>query len=193
MKASVNSTTVKFVVDSLINLLRYGGWQILFFIIFIKYKDDIRNVFIFASKHISRFSIDKVSFEFENDVNKIQKEVGEESRIVSADDYQSDRDFDKLVSVRPDYAILDSWKDVELELEKIFPGQMRSSSYYIRKLNMNDQLSEKDLDILNELRRLRNKVVHEEKMFISQETAEKYRSQCLYIIKKLEDILNKSA
>lgn len=54
-------------------------------------------------------------------------------------------------------------------------------------------MSEKDLDILNELRRLRNKVVHEEKMFISQETAEKYRSQCLYIIKKLEDILNKSA
>lgn len=193
LKNNINFPTVKFIVNSLIDLLRYGGWQILFFIVFIKYKEDIRNVFIFVSKHISRFSIDKVSFEFENDVNEIQKEVGKGSRIVSTDDYQSDRDFDKLVSVRPDYAILDSWKDVELELEKIFPGQIRSSLYYIQKLGMNDQLNEKDLGILNELRRLRNKVVHEEKIFISQETAKKYRSQCLYIIKRLEDIKDKSA
>ena len=193
LKNNINFPTVKFIVNSLIDLLRYGGWQILFFIVFIKYKEDIRNVIIFVSKHISRFSIDKVSFEFENDVNEIQKKVGKGSRIVSTDDYQSDRDFDKLVSVRPDYAILDSWKDVELELEKIFPGQIRSSLYYIQKLGMNDQLDEKDLGILNELRRLRNKVVHEEKIFISQETAKKYRSQCLYIIKRLEDIKDKSA
>ncbi|MBC6909947.1 hypothetical protein DT304_01200, partial [Lactobacillus reuteri] len=170
--------------------LRYGGWQILFFIVFIKYKDDIRNVFIFASNHISKFSIDKVSFEFEHDVNKIQKEVGEDSKIVFTDNRQSNKDFNKLVSVRPDYAILDSWKDVEFELEKIFPGPVRQSAAYIRELRMNNLLDKKDLSILNELRRLRNKVVHEGKIFISKETAEKYRNQCLYIIKKLKELKN---
>lgn len=190
MKININSTTVKFIVESLIDLLRYGGWQILFFIVFIKYKDDIRNVFIFASNHISKFSIDKVSFEFEHDVNKIQKEVGEDSKIVFTDNRQSNKDFNKLVSVRPDYAILDSWKDVEFELEKIFPGPVRQSAAYIRELRMNNLLDKKDLSILNELRRLRNKVVHEGKIFISKETAEKYRNQCLYIIKKLKELKN---
>lgn len=191
MKINVNFATVKFVVESLISLLRYGGWQILFFIVFMKYKDDIRRVFIFASSHISRFSIDKVSFEFEHDVNKIQMKVGEDSKIIFEDSRQSNKDFSRLVSVRPDYAILDSWKDVELELEKIFPGPVRQSVVYIQELKTNNLLDKKDLSILNELRRLRNKVVHDGKIFISKGTAEKYRSQCLYIIKKLEEIKNK--
>lgn len=193
MKVHVNFTIVKFVVDSLIDLLRYGGWQILFFIIFVKYKDDVRTVFIFFSKHISKFSIDKVSFEFENDVDKIQKEVGENSKIILQGNRQSDKDFSNLVSIRPDYAILDSWKDIEIELEKIFPGPVRQTITYIRELELNDILDAKDLSILNDLRRLRNKVVHETGMFISEKTARKYRNQCLYVIGRLEESRNKSA
>lgn len=139
-----------------------------------------------TSRRISKLSINKVSIEFENTVNKIQKEVGNDSE----DSLRDDEEFNKLVSLRPDYAILDSWKDVEFELEKMFPKVERRSIDYSRELDEKGLLNQKDIKILNKLRRLRNEVVHATKIYISKETAEKYRNQCMYIISKLKDVEN---
>lgn len=186
LKINIEFSTIKFFIDSFINLLRYAGWQILLFIIFIKYRNDVRDMLMFTSQRISKLSINKVSIEFANTVNKIQKEVGKGSK----DSLQDDEEFNKLVSLRPDYAILDSWKDVEFELEKIFPEVARRSINYNRELSETGLLNQKDIEILNKLRKLRNKVVHATKIYISKETAEKYRNQCMYIINKLEDAKN---
>ncbi|MCC4518432.1 hypothetical protein [Limosilactobacillus reuteri] len=179
MKIDVNLSTIKFIVDSLIDLLRYAGWQILLFLIFIEYKRDIRSVFQFISRRVSGVSLNNVSIEFAKSVDEMQKEK------INDDIQTDDKDFGELVSVRPEYAVLDSWKEVENELRTLFPSSLRPLEYN-EDIRRREILDEKDIGLLNHLRFLKNEVLNNRKIIVSKETAQKYREQCLYIIKKLK-------
>lgn len=185
MKVDIDFLTVKFIVNSVIDLFRYAGWQILIFLIFIEYKNDIRNIFKFIPNRISKFSLNNVSIEFAQSVDKMQNVVLEEG--LSDDIQENNKDFEELLSVSPEYAILDSWKKVENELHDRFNDpKLLNPLEYNEKIRRYNLMSEKDIRLLNHLRHLRNKVLHNRDIIVSKETAQKYREQCLYIIKKLK-------
>lgn len=170
------------------NFLRYTSWQILVLIFFIYYRKQIPLLIKSIPSRVKKISFNQVSIEFAQKVNDLKQYQSDEKIKESTElnEYLYDSDFEQLVKLRPDFSILSSWQDVETKLRQMgisYYNYKRSS-----KLAQNTSLTSEQTKLILSLKKLRNKIVHNTDISVSEETALEYRKACFEVLQFLDNI-----
>ena len=170
------------------NFLRYTSWQILVLIFFIYYRKQIPLLIKSIPSRVKKISFNQVSIEFAQKVNDLKQYQSDEKIKESTElnEYLYDPDFEQLVKLRPDFSILSSWQDVETKLRQMgisYYNYKRSS-----KLAQNTSLTSEQTKLILSLKKLRNKIVHNTDISVSEETALEYRKACFEVLQFLDNI-----
>lgn len=181
---------LKYVVATLLSVLKYSSWPMLVLFIAIYYKKIFENMI----KRTSKFGWGSAEIEFRAALDDLDGQSDEDSK-----DYN-------LIKTNPDLAILDSFKEFELTcevkytdiynriLERQSPDEdTRYRSFrrpvtsimlllpIFQKMNV---LSVLDIEAVSTLRRLRNSVVHLD-MEVTENDAKRYINQCKELTDKI--------
>lgn len=170
------------------NFLRYTSWQILVLIFFIYYRKQIPLLIKSIPSRVKKISFNQVSIEFAQKVNDLKQYQSDEKikESIELNEYLYDPDFEQLVKLRPDFSILSSWQDVETKLRQMgisYYNYKRSS-----KLAQNTSLTSEQTKLILSLKKLRNKIVHNTDISVSEETALEYRKACFEVLQFLDNI-----
>ncbi|KAA8808137.1 hypothetical protein [Lactobacillus crispatus] len=108
--------------------------------------------------------------------------------VKELDEYIHNSDFEDLIAIRPDLSILTSWQDIEYKLRQI--GIKKYTYNKAQELAGNNKLTATQSKLILHLKRLRNKVVHNPNLVVSEETAIEYRELCFEVLQALDSIDN---
>lgn len=148
--------------------------------------------------NVKKFKAGPIEAEFE------KAEFNREVKVLreSADDLIDDKPLNQhekklyqLSEVNPRSAILEAWQGVELSARKVVVEkglyeagpESRPLLDMYRALAKHDLVSDKDLDLFNELRELRNQAAYKESFMPTKESAINY----IELSRKLRNTINK--
>ncbi len=176
-------------------------WPAIFIFLFIfiyikrdKFSKVLPNIFELL-KHTQKLQLGSMAVSFTEELKDI--EIFKNPENIENAEYTEDittlftpiKTFQELATIKPDLAILESWKAVEDKLRKdntkltsdnrlLNIGHMLRHNY---NLNKNDRYS------IDKLRILRNQVVHSIQTNLTYEDALEYRRKCMQAINILND------
>ena len=181
----VNEIIIRY-IEAVTNFFRYTGWQILVLIIFVYYRKQIPLLIKSISSRVKKISFNQVSIEFAQKVSDLKQYQSDENikESVKLNKYLYDSDFEQLVDVRPDFSILSSWQDVETKLYQI--GIKHYNFNEGRKLVQEGKLTSRQSKLIFYLKKLRNEVVHNTNINVSEKTAFEYRKACFEVLQFLD-------
>lgn len=197
----VNIEWLDILLDFISGLLT--SWSFVFFVIVLLFHAQIGVSFIKIIDLLSRMKSAKFgdkSFIFSeqlakigNDELKIHKE--NTPKIGLDWDFTKQDEFEKLALLRPDFAILDSWRPIEKRLLRIGEKEFKSDSKEVLSVQKilshmvkNQMISQSDFFYIKEIRILRNKVVHNSYGYLTSMDASLYRGNCIEAMQILESI-----
>lgn len=133
--------------------------------------------------------------DIQNDIKDIEvsKSLDMESEEKQYNDIKYNNDIDDIIRINPRISILESWGNIEREINKILYRDYNvdgKTGYNLRKyletLYKNNYIDIETLNMLDKMRMLRNKIAHSsEELDVSYEEAREYRLLSLQIINKL--------
>ncbi|WP_461198524.1 hypothetical protein [Enterococcus sp. N249-2] len=195
--------------DFISNLVRYLAWPafciIIIFLIYFN-REKIKNMppeILSILKRINSISAAGISIGISDDLVKVdlmKKEIiTTEKQNNSASTTNStntdfirelftpEDEFLKLVSLRPDYAVLNSFQTVEEYIRSFAETQNKSKSaiLILREMMKNNTIPHKSAEYILSLSELRNKVVHNKNIKVSPDDAILYRENCVEAIQIL--------
>lgn len=182
---------IKYIVSTLLMILRYAAWPIMIVFIAIHYKGIFENVL----KRATRLGWGNAEIEFREALDDL--------------DGQSDKNdgVDYLIKSSPNWAVISSFKDFELIceekgteitnriLDKQSPNSESNHRVFHRPgaifmqllpiLKEMDVFSALDIEAVSTLRKLRNNVAHSA-MEVTENDAKRYVDQCAELTKKID-------
>lgn len=183
----INEILIRY-IKAIANFFRYTGWQILILVIFIYYRKQIPLLIKSIPSRVKKISFNQMSIEFAQKVNNL-KQCQQDTNISDStklNKYLYDSEFEQLVNVRSDFSILYSWQDVETKLSQM--GIKNYNYWKASKLSQDTQLTSQQTKLILSLKKLRNEIVHNTDINVSEETAFEYRRACFEVLQFLDNI-----
>ncbi len=152
-------------MELIIKLLDVIAWPIVAVIVVFSLKSEIKGIIPL----IKRLKIGPLEADFEQKVlNTSEKyEPSLDSITVESDDFPTEENLSRLVSINPRGAIMEAWLELEKSLKQAVvhkagsPVPDVSTSYKIvQALRAQNIFNEEEVDLINELRGLRNQAAH---------------------------------
>ncbi len=179
-------------MESWIKLTEALAWPISTIIIVLIFKSEITKLM----PYLKKLKAGPLEAEFERDVIEIKNEFDPNSQISESEIHITDEKLKNLIIIDPRSAILKSWRQLELALQRAViqksgsPRPDISTSFkVINALENLNILSEEERDLARELRGLRNQTAHHSYFSPTEAAA----SMFVEMAKKLEFKANKIA
>lgn len=190
------------ILDFVTNLITSWPFVILVIVIFFHKQigDNITKIFELITR-VKSFSTGNTSINFSDQLANIDhdnKGHTQQENILELKPewgFTSLDEFEKLASLRPDFAILDSWQPIEKRLSKIAINDLDFSQKNVfspvrilHSMMDKHMISQSHYHYIREISSLRNQVVHNNFISLTYTDALAYRNNCIEIMQILDSI-----
>ena len=165
-------------MDNFIKLVEILAWPVTSLILIFAMRKPITGLI----PQISKFKYKELEMEFEKDLNDLSQR-SQETKLNNETEIDQEEDYylQKVKDISPRAAILESWLGLEStaissakHFNLISDGKRQTLSQILKLFEKEDILTSENVEIINDLRMLRNKATHETNFHISEEEATKF-------------------
>lgn len=179
----------KYILDFIVKIISILAWPVVLILTVGRFKEEIKNL----AKRVAKANVAGMGFEFHDIADKYEDVDG---TVTPEQEIKSDLD--------PRGTIISAWLNIETKLYQIFEANkekvrtLESNSFrqrppifqIVRFLRDKKLLDQDDVEILADLRKMRNRVAHESDLKLTQDDVTKYLILANYAEVSLEKIEN---